>query len=142
MARKNPADIVNKWFALASRHDLDAASALIDPNIVLHEHGPLSAVRGREAQGKIWEDALKAFPDFKLRILNLVARGDMVAVEVEMTGTFKGPYETPQGTIPPTGGHFEGTFASFNRVNSKGLIAENHSYVDTARMFQQLGVKS
>ncbi len=129
-------------FAAWNRHDLDAFTAMLDPNYVEHDPGLPKPLKGREAYRKMVEDAFKAFPDAKFKILNIAAKGGFVAVEYIVAGTFKGPFEVGGRTIPPTGRHFEAKEASFVRVNSKGLVTEKRDYYDPAGLFQQLGLKA
>ncbi len=98
--------------------------------------------KGREAYRKINEANFKAFPDAEMKLLNLATKGGFVAAEVIFAGTFKGPWELPRQTIPPTGRHFEAKMAMFARVNSKGLITMIWDYRDPADFLQQLGMKA
>jgi len=95
-------------------------------------------IKGKATFLSISERFSKAFPDMKYKILGIVAKGGVVAIEGIATATFKGPLETPTGTVPPTGGHIEFTYADFYRVNSRGMIAEYHTYYDTAGLNRQL----
>jgi ketosteroid isomerase-like protein len=120
----NSEDVVRKWFAAYNRHDVDGCVAMLDPDYV--EYSPTSPepVKGREPSRKASEAMFKAFPDYKNRILNIIAKGDLLAVEWVVTGTFKGVLEFAGRTVLPTGGHFEHPHAAFYRINSKGLFAE------------------
>jgi len=115
---------------------------LCDPNIVTYIPRFPEPIKGREAVLKFFEALFKAYPDFETRMLNTVAKGDTVANEAIMVGTFKGPLPTSQGPIPPTGRHFELKFANFGRINPKGLFTEVRYYYDTADYFKQLGLKA
>jgi SnoaL-like polyketide cyclase len=54
-------------------------------------------------------------------------------------GTHSGPFVTPAGTIPATGGSIELRFAELFEV-SEGKIRQMHAYYDTATMMRQLGL--
>ncbi len=143
VARTNPEDVVRKLFDAFSRHDVDAYVAKLDPNYV--NYSPLlpEQPKGREAYRKLNEENFKAFPDMGGKILNIMAKGDTVAVESLVSGTFKSPFEFAGRTIPPPGRRIELKLAAFYRVNSKGLIAEERDYFhDLAGLFQQLGMKA
>jgi steroid delta-isomerase-like uncharacterized protein len=142
MARTNPENVVKKYFAARSRHDVDAAAAALDPDFA--EYDPLTPEprKGTEDWRKNEEAVEKAIPDLEFRISNIIAKDGFVAVELSTEGTFKSPLELLGQVIPPTGRPIELRMAAFYRVNSKGLIAEVHEYYDSAKVFEQLGIKA
>jgi predicted ester cyclase len=146
MARGNLEDVVKRFLAAEDRRDYDAAVMMLDQEFVEYTPAAPQPIKGREAMRKAEEQGNKpyfdAFPDVQRKILSMMTKGDMVAVELMYTGTFKRPLETPKGTIAPTGRRCELRYAEFYRVTSEGLIAEAHVYIDTAGFFQQLGLKT
>ena len=146
MARWNSEDVVKRFLAAEDRRDYDAAVMMLDPEFVEYTPAAQQPIKGREAmrraevQGN--EPYFEAFSDVQRKILNLMTKRDMVAVELMYTGTFERPLETPERTIPPTGSRCELRYAEFYRVNSDGLIAEAHVYLDTPGFFRQLGPKA
>jgi ketosteroid isomerase-like protein len=127
MARTEPEDIVRKYTAAKERRDLDAAAALLDPNVLSYDPSIPEPVKGREACRKASE-ILAKIPDLKIRILNILSKGDEVAGEFITTFT-----------MPPTGRRIELRYAKFFRVNSRGLIEEEREYSDSAEKEKQLG---
>ncbi len=79
---------------------------------------------------------LKTFPDLQVRIIELIAEGDLVMARCEATGTQKGE----MNGIPATGK--VGTIAhwTINRFNEEGKITESWNLNDSLSMMQQLGV--
>jgi steroid delta-isomerase-like uncharacterized protein len=142
LARASSEDVVRKYFAARTRHDVDAAAAFLDPEYA--EYDPLTPEprKGTEEWRKNEESVEKAIPDFEFRILSMIAKDDFVAVEVSTEGTFKSPLELLGQVIPPTGRRIELRMAAFYRVNSKGLIAEVREYYDSAKVFEQIGIKA
>ena len=138
----NAEDVVRKYFAARNHHNIDAAVAMLDPDYA--EYDPLSPEprRGTEEFRKNEESVEKAIPDFQFRTSNMIAKGDLVAVEVRAEGTFKNVLEILGQAVPPTGRRIELNMASFIRINAKGLIAEAREYYDSAKIFQQLGLKA
>jgi steroid delta-isomerase-like uncharacterized protein len=141
MARTNAEIVVRKYFAARNRHNLDAAAAVLDQDYA--EYDPLTPEprKGIEDWRKNEEAVEKAIPDFGFRISNMIAKDDLVAVELTGGGAFKAPLELFGRAMPPTGRPIELKMAAFYRVNSKGLIAEVREYYDSAKVFEQLGMK-
>ena len=77
-----------------------------------------------------------AFPDMKMKVKHLFADGDMVATFVNWTGTFTGELMG----IPPTGRKFDIDACVLTRHREDGKQVEAIPFVDTANMYQQLGV--
>lgn len=146
MAGLKPEDLVKRWsegIDAYNQHDLEPYIALMGPDYVVHNPLFPEPIRGKEGVINLNEHLLKAFPDLELRVLDIVAKGDLVALQYVLSGTFKGPLPTPQGAIPPTGRRIEVRTAEFDRVNSQGLISEAYVYFyDLAGFRQQLGLKT
>ncbi|MCX4547025.1 nuclear transport factor 2 family protein [Streptomyces sp. NBC_01565] len=64
---------------------------------------------------------------------------NVVAVELTIQGTFTGPFETPAGTVRPTGAALNIPTADFWYVEN-GRIKEFNCYVGLSVMLAQLGV--
>jgi steroid delta-isomerase-like uncharacterized protein len=132
---------VKKYVDALNRHNMEAVAATLDRDVVSDD--PFNGqIKGRDAFVKYAGNLYKACPNTQDKTLNIIAKGDIVAAEFLTSGTFTAPLESPRGTIPPTGRHFEVRSAIFYRVNSKGLIEERRQYGDTAKLFQQLGLKA
>lgn len=113
-------------FAALNRHDVRPYVAMMAPDFEIHD--PDIPIKGKEAARKLNESLLEVFPDLTSKTLRVAVGGNVVAVEALISGTFKGPLKLPQGTIPPTGRHFEFTYAAFYGFNSDGLLTEVRNY--------------
>jgi predicted ester cyclase len=82
------------------------------------------------------EGYLKAFPDLQVRIIELIAEGDLVMARCEATGTQKGE----MGGIPATGKVGKIAHWTINRFNEEGKIVESWNLNDTMSMMKQLGI--
>jgi len=143
-ATVNPEEVARKTldaFAAYNRHDLGLYFAMLAPDYVAHD--PFAGdLKGEETIRQTNQQLFKTFPDLEFRDLKVAARGDTLAVEYMISGTFKGPLELGGRTVPPTGGRVESRAATFYRLNSKGLIAEGRNYYyDFAGFLRQLGLK-
>jgi len=127
MTRTEPEDVVRGYTAAKERRDLDAMAELLDPDVLSYDPSFPEPVRGRDACRKASE-ILATVPDLKIGILNIMSKGDAVAGEFVTTFL-----------MPPTGRRIELRYAKFFRVNSKGLIAEEREYSDSAEKERQLG---
>lgn len=78
---------------------------------------------------------LSAFPDQQVRLDNMIAEGDFVAIRAAYLGTQSGP----MGNLPATGRSVDGPFIAFFRIDS-GKIAELWVEWDNVAMLTQLGL--
>ncbi|KOU38403.1 ester cyclase [Streptomyces sp. WM6378] len=79
-------------------------------------------------------------PDIHRELHRFHVTGNVAAVELTIQGTFTGPFETPVGTIRPTGAKLDIPTADFWYVEN-GRIKEFNCYVGLSAMLAQLGVQ-
>ncbi|MFE6495659.1 nuclear transport factor 2 family protein [Streptomyces sp. NPDC057748] len=79
-------------------------------------------------------------PDVHRELRRFHVMGNVVSVELTIRGTFTGPFETPAGTIRPTGSELDIPTADFWYVEN-GKIKEFNCYVGLSVMLGQLGVQ-
>ncbi|MGW1894032.1 ester cyclase [Streptomyces sp. NPDC002004] len=79
-------------------------------------------------------------PDVHRELHRFHVMGNVVAVELTIQGTVTGPFETPAGTIRPTGAELNIPTADFWYIES-GRIKEFNCYVGLSVMLAQLGVQ-
>ncbi|MFI9275688.1 ester cyclase [Kitasatospora sp. NPDC052896] len=79
-------------------------------------------------------------PDIHRELHRFHVMGDLVAVELTIEGTFTGPFETPAGTVQPTGARLSIPTADFWYIED-GRIKEFNCYVGLSVMLAQLGVQ-
>ena len=113
--------------------DLDRLLAVVAPDIVIHYAELPEPLRGRDTWQQGYELVKRAFPDLEIRIDDLVAAEDKVALRLTLSGTHQGEF---QG-IPATGRTIGYVSHEFYRV-ADGLIAEEWICSDTASLFSQL----
>lgn len=82
----------------------------------------------------------KLLPDIHRELHRVNILGDVVAIELSIRGTFRGPFETPAGVIQPTGAQLDIPTADFWYVRA-GKIQEFNCYVGVNIMLAQLGVQ-
>jgi predicted ester cyclase len=114
---------------------LDVVDELVDPNVVTHDPIILDAPTGPDSIRGGIEMIRKAFPDFHVEVIDLVAEDDKVASFLSMSGTNTGDYRRGGAT------HKKGTMRAFFlwRV-ADGRLAESWGMADRFQFLQQLGV--
>jgi steroid delta-isomerase-like uncharacterized protein len=114
--------------------DLAAMDELLAPNFVNHAAVP-GVTPDREGYKKFATMHHTGFPDFDVKVEDVVAEGDKVARRVTWTGTHKGNYMG----IAPTGKQVKVTVITIERIEG-GKIAEQWGEADMLGLIQQLGV--
>jgi steroid delta-isomerase-like uncharacterized protein len=107
--------------------------AVAAPDIVIHYAEMPEPLHGRETWQQGYELVERAFPDLEIRVDDLVAAGDKVALRLTISGTHEGKF---QG-IPATGRTINYVSHEFYRV-ADGLVAEEWICSDMASLFSQL----
>jgi steroid delta-isomerase-like uncharacterized protein len=113
--------------------DMAKLLAVAAPDIVIHYAEMSEPLQGRETWQQGYELVKRAFPDLKIRVDDLVAAGDKVALRLTLSGTHQGEF---QG-IPATGRTISYVSHEFYRV-ADGLVAEEWICSDMASLFSQL----
>ena len=126
---------------MVSRQDIDAFADLYGSEAVVNDPGYPEPLKGREAIKKDISIFVTAFPDIQVRVVrSIVGDDNTIAAEWVMTGTNRGPIETPTETIPATNKAMELRVATFERLDGDGRIVEESRYYDQAGLFAQLGI--
>jgi steroid delta-isomerase-like uncharacterized protein len=113
--------------------DMAKLLAVAAPDIVIHYAEMPEPLEGRETWQQGYELVKRAFPDLKIRVDDLVAAGDKVALRLTLSGTHEGEF---QG-IPATGRTISYVSHEFYRV-ADGVFAEEWICSDMATLFRQL----
>jgi steroid delta-isomerase-like uncharacterized protein len=113
--------------------ELDKLLAVAAPDMLIHHAGLPRPLRGRETWQQGYALMRRAFPDLQIRVDDLVAAGDTVALRVTLGGTHQGEF---QG-IPATGRTISYVSHEFYRVQD-GLIVEEWICSDMATLLSQL----
>jgi predicted ester cyclase len=98
----------------------------------------LGSIRGRPTLDKMWKGLFSMFPDYHIRKVRSFGQDDWVCLEVEESGTMKGPIHAGPREIPPTGKSFKIPSSIIAKVEN-GRIAEVRIYFDALGLMAQLG---
>lgn len=131
----DPAAVARAYFEAVGRRDLDAMTEFYVPGGVGEIYGLVRLVV--PASYRAWfGDLFRAFPDFEMEIVEIVAAGEKAAVRWRATGSFSGDAS------------FEGLAPNGSRVDVQGCdvltirdgrIEHNDAYMNGAEMMRQLG---
>ena len=118
--------------------EMNAGNAgIIDELIAedLVEHDPIAPTPDREGVRQFFTMARAAFPDMELRVLHMVAEGELVIAHCLFEGTHEGDFMG----IPPTHRRVSVPVADIVRFRD-GRVIEHWGVTDSGAMMQQLGL--
>jgi predicted ester cyclase len=139
MSREAKLAVIDRMIAAGNRQDVDAWAGVYSVDATNHGHAA-----GREGLRAIFQDLVRAFPDWHYELGQVVVEGDVVMAEIVMTGTHLGTCQ-----LPVLGGLLVGVPATGRRVTVHhahsyrivdGYIVEHHAVRDDLGMLQQLGL--
>ena len=127
--------LVRRFIEVSNAAEWDRLDEIVAPDFQRHSTATAGPpVRSLEAFVSLQESFLSAFPDQQVRLDNMIAEGDFVAIRAAYLGTQSGP----MGNLPATGRSVDGPFVAFFRIDSQ-KIAELWVEWDNVAMLAQLG---
>jgi predicted ester cyclase len=129
------ATVGRAYFEAVGRRDLDAMTEFYEPGGVGEIHGLVSLTAPDSY--RVWFGSLfRAFPNFEMEILDVLATGDKVAVRWRATGTFDGTARFER--LEPNGSKIDVQGCDVLTIRD-GRIHHNDAYMNGAEMARQLG---
>lgn len=135
-AKADAAAVCKGYFDAVAARDVDAMAAFWEPGCIDELHG-LASLRAPEGVTEWFANTFRAVPDFQMKVIDLIAGDDKVAVRWQMTGTFSGDAK------------FEGAIATGEKIDITGCdvltvrdgkIVHNDAYLNGMQMARQLGM--
>lgn len=123
------------YFEAVGHRDLDAMTAFYEPGGTGEIYG-LIELRVPDTYRAWFGNVFRAFPDFKLEIVELIASGEKVAVRWHATATFNGT-ERFEG-LEPNGASVTIRGCDVLTVRD-GRIQRNDAYLNGTELARQLG---
>jgi steroid delta-isomerase-like uncharacterized protein len=111
-----------------------AIDEVVAPDLLFHAPLPMGET-GAQALKRVWTVLLRAFPDLRVSVEDVIAEGDKVVARNTVTGTHRGEYRG----LPPTGASVRYDEIFVLRFTD-GRIAEIWGVVDVLSQLRQLGV--
>lgn len=130
--------VLEHYESFVHRQDAEAVRNQLAPDFLDHELPP-GISPGPEGVIQYRVMLHKAFPDLKIKIEDIVAEGDRVAVRATWTGTHRG--SLPFLPVPVTNRPFTLTGMVFWRVRD-GRLAERWATLDLLGMQRQLAANT
>jgi len=131
-------EILNSNLNALSKGDWNAYKQLFSEHPVYEEEATNRHVTGADEIVKAVEPWKRAFPDLTAHVKEAIGSGDALVVEIEWTGTHKGPLAGAFGTIPPTGKPGKLPAVLVARFDGE-RIRELRHYFDLLTMLAQIG---
>ena len=137
MAEKDNILFSEQQIAALNSRDLDRYLSRIDDSYIGQSETAPGPIRGRAGVRQNLEGLIKAFPDLRIEIEQILASGDSVVTRMHATGTHEGSF----AGIAPTGRSISMQACSVVEIRN-GKAVRGRLYADNATLFQQLGVLS
>jgi glyoxylase-like metal-dependent hydrolase (beta-lactamase superfamily II)/predicted ester cyclase len=129
-------DVAKSYFAALAEHDLDRATQYWAPGGQGRLVGQLDLIAPDGISG-YFGSVFRAFPDFKLEVIDMTTYRNRTAVRWRARGTFAGPAEF-QG-FAPTGARVELEGCDVLTIEDD-RIQSNDAYFDSGSLARQLGL--
>ncbi|HEX5423254.1 MAG TPA: ester cyclase [Candidatus Acidoferrales bacterium] len=126
--------ILEHYESFMEKQDADAVRKQLSPDFRDHEMPP-ETPPGPESAIQLRAMLHRAFPDLRVRIEDVLAEGDRIAIRATWTGTHRGAL--PIMPVPPMNRPFTFTGMVFWRVRD-GKIVERWATIDRLGLQQQL----
>jgi predicted ester cyclase len=120
-----------------NKGNLDIIQEIASPNIIFHS--PPGTPPGWEGAKQLIASFRVAFPDVRLTVEDQVAERDKTVTRLMITGTHRGPFQSPGKTLMPTGKRISVQTIDIFRHDANGKLAECWSGFDVFGMLKQLG---
>lgn len=128
--------LLEKWFAAGDAGELEAFDEFLHPEVVVH--APLGlTTRGPVAEKQVWRDALRAMPNIRHDLQEVISDGRIIAARAVVTGTLEADFAGIHGN----GQSFRVDQALFAHVRDDKII-EAWEIVDTADLLRQIGART
>lgn len=132
-ANKN---LVQRFVEISNAAEWDRLAEIVAHDFQRHSTATAGPpVRSLDDFIALQKSFLAAFPDQRVRLDNMIAEGDFVAIRATYSGTQTGP----MGNLPATGEFVDGPFIAFFRLGS-GKFEELWVEWDNVAMLTQLGL--
>lgn len=131
--QKDLSKLVRDLYDAINRRDVDAFDRIVSERVEYTEYGLNETMHGREAFKEYFQKWWEAFPNGSVKISNLIASNDQVAIEATGSGLQSGAFETDGTQVNPTNRTVDFHFCKVFRIED-GLIISGRSYSDAYKL--------
>ena len=136
--RDDLSQVEQAWVDTINSRDRERFLKHHSENVVLYDP-TVQQLKGRSALGNLFDGLFSMFPDYHIKKTRVFGQEGWVCLEVEESGTMKGPIHAGKSEIPPTGKSFRIPSSIVCHVEN-GLISEVRIYYDLMGLMSQLGL--
>jgi steroid delta-isomerase-like uncharacterized protein len=133
---RSPAQTVQAFLDTFARHDIDAAIAVVGPQVSVTVHPLGLHAVGADTLRRVLTDLLSGFPDLMISVSRVISTGDVVTALFKAEGTQAAGYA---GAINQEK-HLD-IDQAWRFVAEDGLITEVTAYWCQAQLYRRLAVK-
>jgi predicted ester cyclase len=125
--------VVFRWLAAGDAGDLELFDHLLQPDAVVHAPADLSTTNVEDEKA-VWSDALRAIPNLRHEVQEVVVDGDVEMARVVVTGTLTADFAGVVGS----GRAFRIDQAVITHLR-EGKVAEAWEVADISALRDQVG---
>jgi predicted ester cyclase len=137
MTTANNETLIRSLYAAVNEKDLETIAAFGAPSSEWLDVPFDFTSRGVNAIIDPWRAWFEIFPDATCEVKSLVSLGDTVIAQGIGRGTHRGVFNSPAGTLEPTGRTMQVSFCDVYRLEN-GKIMRADSYFDFYGLLRQL----
>lgn len=130
-------DVVNRMYEALNAHDPEALGKFYSEDCEVV--APPGEMSGRDAVTQLAGTYWHAFSDLTWTIVNQYADGDTIITEEIVEGVNDGTFDTPDGSVQPTGRRIPLRVCEVSRVQNDEIVSL-HLYWDNHAFLRELGV--
>jgi steroid delta-isomerase-like uncharacterized protein len=138
MTERSVADVAKEQVIAYNEKDWDRARAALTPEIVYDEVGTHRKIKGVDDVLTAWKGWATAIPDSRATFQSEFVSGNTAVLEITWTGTHKGPLNTGDREIPPTGKKIELRAVQVVDVDND-RVRSVRQYFDMGTLLKQIG---
>jgi steroid delta-isomerase-like uncharacterized protein len=138
MASKDLTQTAREFVTGYNTANWTAIKSLLTPDAIYNELGSQRKLQGADSIIQALQGWKKTMTDSGGKVINALAAGDTVTLQVIWSGTHDGTFTGPSGTIPATGKR-QTTPAAMIIKFKNDKISEVDHYFDMLTFLQQIG---
>ncbi|MGK5082722.1 ester cyclase [Bdellovibrionota bacterium FG-1] len=137
----NQEQLVRSFYDAMNSHNFEKFTSFFSDDGQFKDVSTDHVYRGKAEIRKMAEGWLKALPDMKFQVSNVIGSGDVLCAELSLVGTQTGPMQSPQGLLPASGKKINVPSCDIIRLKN-GKIESLSCYYAATILLNQIGAAS